>query len=370
MVPSERHPHMPVDTQRFLDLATDDPDTVVRGWHLLRTLGLGFGGFMAGVVLYGYDTAAPVWLSLILHAGVWPHASTWIMRRRMQRVADELRLQLVEAIEQRFILVDAAACGAWIALMRLNALPSAVTVTMLTIAVVTIHGWRTARHVVLVMAIACGCALLANGMAFAPGTRLPEMLAALPVLVTFPLTLAGITHQLAERVRAQNAQLKRLGSRDSLSGLLNRGCWEDAVTAALAQEKCAEAAMLLIDIDHFKRVNDHHGHLVGDAVIRQVGQIIRDNLREDDLAGRYGGDEFCVVVRGARTGAAALVAERIRQEVALAFAARAPTLRCTLSIGLARVPTSSRTIRAWVRDADAALYRAKLAGRNRCAAAG
>ncbi|HEY8230852.1 MAG TPA: GGDEF domain-containing protein, partial [Rhodanobacteraceae bacterium] len=87
--------------------------------------------------------------------------------------------------------------------------------------------------------------------------------------------------------------------------------------------------------------------------------------REGDLAGRYGGDEFAVVLCGIDMHAAATVAERIRSGVACSLFERAPGLRCTLSIGLARSPTTTNSTREWVKDADAALYRAKLAGRNR-----
>ena len=157
-----------------------------------------------------------------------------------------------------------------------------------------------------------------------------------------------------------------MSSIDSLSCLLNRKHWEDAVTAVMQRHCCEGAVMLLIDIDQFKRTNDQHGHTAGDEVIRQVGAIIRGSLREGDLAGRYGGDEFAVVLCGIDMQAAATVAERIRSGVACSLFERAPGLRCTLSIGLARSPdAASSSTREWVRDADAALYRAKLAGRNR-----
>jgi diguanylate cyclase len=155
-----------------------------------------------------------------------------------------------------------------------------------------------------------------------------------------------------------------MSSIDSLSGLLNRKHWEDAVNAVMLRHCCEDAVMLLIDIDQFKHINDQHGHTAGDEVIRQVGATIRGSLREGDLAGRYGGDEFAVVLCGIDMHAAATVAERIRSGVACTLFERAPGLRCTLSIGLAGSPSAPGT-RDWVKEADAALYRAKLAGRNR-----
>jgi diguanylate cyclase len=177
-------------------------------------------------------------------------------------------------------------------------------------------------------------------------------------------------HSLARRVHAQNSQLLRMSSIDGLSGLLNRRQWEDAVDSALARNCCDDAVMLLIDIDSFKHINDQYGHTMGDEVVRRVGAVIRCSLRDGDLAGRYGGDEFAVVLCGLDLHAAATVAERIRSGVACSLFERAPGLRCTLSIGLARSPAGARAVRDWVKDADAALYRAKLTGRNRFVVAG
>lgn len=327
----------------------------VRRSHGLRTLGLALGSVMVGMVLYRRGVPASVWIMLAAYALAWPHVAWMFLRRSAEPVA----------LDQRFFVGDAAMGGVWIALMQFNLLPSALMVMMFAITLIAIDGrWLLLRGMTT-LAVTCCVAAAANDLAFAPATDTVELLASLPLLVVFPMTLSVITRGLARRVRAQNRQLLRMSSIDSLSGLLNRSHWESAVDAALVRHCCDDAVMLLIDIDQFKRVNDQHGHTAGDEVVRKVGAIIRGSLREGDLAGRYGGDEFGVVLCGVDMHAAATVAERIRSGVACSLFERASGLRCTLSIGLAPGRPRMRDAREWVKDADAAMYRAKLAGRNR-----
>ena len=317
---------------------------------------------MVGAVLYRREVPASVWVLLVLHGLVWPHVARLILRRSAEP----------GACDQRLFLGDAAMCGVWIALMQFNLLPSVVMTTMCAITLIAIDGRRLLLLLqgLAVLVLACGVAAIANGMAFAPNTDTLELLASLPLLVAYPVTIGEIVHRLARHVQSQNRQLLKISSIDSLSGLLNRNHWEEAVNAALQRHCCDDAVLLLIDIDQFKRVNDQHGHTAGDEVIRKVGEVIRGSLREGDLAGRYGGDEFGVVLCGVDTHAAATVAERIRSGVACMLFERSPGLRCTLSIGLAPGHPRLLDTREWVKDADIALYRAKLAGRNRFVVAG
>jgi diguanylate cyclase len=336
-------------------ITADRARRVVRRSHGMRTLGLALGAVMVGTVLYRRGVPESAWVMLAAYALVWPHVAWLVLRRSAEPIA----------LDQRFFIGDAAMGGVWIALMQFSLLPSILLATMFAITLIAADGNWLALRGLLTMALACCVAAVANGLPFAPATDTVELLASLPLLVVFPMTLGAIMRSLARRVRTQNRQLLRMGAIDSLSGLLNRKHWEDAVTAAMLRHCCDDAVMLLIDIDHFKHINDQHGHTAGDEVIRQVGKIIRGSLRDGDLAGRYGGDEFVVVLCGIDMHAAATVAERIRSGVACSLLERAPGLRSTLSIGLARSPARTTSTREWVKDADAALYRAKLAGRNR-----
>ncbi|HEX5354540.1 MAG TPA: diguanylate cyclase [Rhodanobacteraceae bacterium] len=339
--------------------AGDDASRVIRRSHGLRVLGFALGAVMVGAVLYRRGVPVSAWVLLALYTLVWPHVAWWLQHRSKDPIA----------LDQRCFLGDAAMGGVWVALMQFNLLPSVLLVTMFAITMIATDGTGFLLRGLAMLVLACGVAAVANGLAFAPDTGTFEMLASLPLLVVFPMALGIVTHGLAQRVYTQNRELLKMSSIDSLSGLLNRKHWEDAVNAALARHCCDDAVMLLIDIDHFKHVNDQYGHTVGDEVVRKVGAIIRGSLCDGDLAGRYGGDEFGVMLCGADMNAAATVAERIRSGMACSLIERAPGLRCTLSIGLAGNRQATRAAHEWVKDADGALYRAKLAGRNRLALA-
>jgi diguanylate cyclase (GGDEF)-like protein len=126
-------------------------------------------------------------------------------------------------------------------------------------------------------------------------------------------------------------------------------------------------SLLMIDLDHFKRINDEHGHPTGDALLREFGRLLRDMLRAVDSVGRYGGEEFVVILPHTSADEARQTAERIRKRVeAHEFTAAGKPLRITVSAGVASYPSSAvDSPESLIREADKALYRAKQGGRNR-----
>jgi diguanylate cyclase (GGDEF)-like protein len=181
---------------------------------------------------------------------------------------------------------------------------------------------------------------------------------------------ADLERRVAERTQAlaeKSAQFERLAREDALTGLNNRRHFEACARAALAecQARGEPVAAALIDLDHFKRINDGHSHAAGDAVLRTAGELIRRHLREPAISGRYGGEEFAVLFPGLDMDAAAAACEALR--VALQshdFAAVAVDLRVTLSGGVA-LAGPGENLERLLGEADARLYRAKSSGRNR-----
>ena len=121
----------------------------------------------------------------------------------------------------------------------------------------------------------------------------------------------------------------------------------------------------MIDADHFKAVNDQYGHLTGDQVLKEISNIIQENVREIDIVGRFGGEEFCVILPDTELGGSQVVAERIRKSAQKrVIKAYDSSLHVTLSIGLAVYPSDGKVLEELMDKADWALYRAKSQGRN------
>jgi diguanylate cyclase (GGDEF)-like protein len=159
---------------------------------------------------------------------------------------------------------------------------------------------------------------------------------------------------------------------DGMTGLLNHRTFKERGAEAFERARRTDRPMSLImcDIDHFKRINDTYGHAVGDDVIRSAAVTIRACLRRIDLGARYGGEEFAILLEETDHSQALATAERLRQAVAaLEFTADQTQFRATISLGVATIQPGTDTLLAFIEAADAALYDAKRAGRNRVASA-
>ena len=153
---------------------------------------------------------------------------------------------------------------------------------------------------------------------------------------------------------------------DTLTGLANRRAVGVAVEEAVRHIRSGGTyAMLLLDVDHFKRINDQLGHAAGDRALARIGEIIARTVREDDLAGRFGGEEFIVLMRDAERETALTVAERLRVAVEASGIAYFDGTPITMSIGVAFSRANDRSGEAIIERADGALYQAKDRGRNR-----
>lgn len=179
----------------------------------------------------------------------------------------------------------------------------------------------------------------------------------------------------AELLRARNSELRRISERDELTGLSSRYRYERYVDVLFkrAVDEKTPFSVVMVDVDHFKRVNDVYGHVYGDRVLERVGSLIQQALRaEDDFAARYGGEEFIVLLPQTDQAAALKVAERIRTLVQVAGSpafsrdVNESALFTTVSCGVMTcIPTEEQTPQMLVEAADRALYQAKSEGRNR-----
>ncbi len=172
-----------------------------------------------------------------------------------------------------------------------------------------------------------------------------------------------LQNEMEERKRAQ-AQLEMLATTDPLTRLYNRRKFEELLSHEL--ERCrryaGDFALILLDLDHFKRINDQHGHDVGDAVLQFFSDLIRSQLRKSDIVARWGGEEFIALVSEADTDVALAIADKLRRAVEAGQFPRQQKITISLGVSIAR---RNDIIASLVKRADQALYRAKQEGRNR-----
>jgi len=201
----------------------------------------------------------------------------------------------------------------------------------------------------------------------------------LPVMIVLYITALSVMALHEYRSRRDNILLRlriaEMALVDALTGLRNRRYLQEFMEAEVEQvlrEAKKKLWLIMVDLDHFKSVNDRYGHDAGDAVLKQLGAILRDTVRKQDVVARWGGEEFVIVARDVSEGAGSVLAERLREAVA-AHAFVLPggeSIRLTCSTGFSAFPFVAESPRALRWDdvlslADAGLYRAKQQGRNR-----
>ncbi|WP_060482794.1 diguanylate cyclase [Pseudomonas sp. NBRC 111119] len=324
--------------------------------YLPRVFGMGIGLLC---VMAGTAPLSPppwVWAFMLFNGLVWPHlAYQWAARSEAPYQA-----------EQRNLVLDSLMGGFWAAAMHFNPLPTVTVLSMMTMNNVSAGGKRLVLRGALAQLGGMAVAVLLLG----PGLELEattlQVYASLPMLTLYPMALGWVCYQLAIKLAEHKRRLGALSLTDSLTGLLNHGAWKDLLM--LNFQKCrkhrSDAVIALIDIDHFKAINDTFGHVIGDCVLRQLSAELRRTLREGDQAGRYGGDEFCVILPDTSEAQACQAMERLRERVGSYRNPQLPTLRISLSIGLCPFGAHLDTSDTWLEQADRALYTAKGAGRD------
>ena len=259
-------------------------------------------------------------------------------------------------------------------------------------------GAGSGGHALAWIALAAGCGLVSMAIqaclilppvkaTAAPGTRLRSLALGqeavgnqLTELCLAVLTAFATAHSALALVVAlplvvvlqrslRHASLAAAARTDAKTGLLNAGAWqrEAAVEVTRGARAQAPLAVAIADIDHFKAVNDTCGHLAGDAVLAAVSTAMRDLLRDCDLCGRFGGEEFCLLLPRTTAAQALEITERIRQGISRLAVPRdgAAAIRVTISIGVAVPRQACRTLDDLLAAADHALYQAKGSGRDR-----
>ncbi len=183
-------------------------------------------------------------------------------------------------------------------------------------------------------------------------------------LMLYDVTDAALDEKALQQA---NTELDRISRTDGLTQLLNRRAWEEEMHREYKRNSRSHSpsSLLMFDIDHFKKVNDTYGHQAGDEVIKRVADIVRESKRECDIAGRYGGEEYCIILLDTDSRGGLIYAERLRVKIAgTPVTYEDFCIDFTISIGVSEVNDDMKDAKVWLEQADQALYQSKENGRN------
>ncbi|WP_234369599.1 sensor domain-containing diguanylate cyclase [Paracidovorax avenae] len=313
------------------------------------------------------------WAVLAVQFLAYPHLAYWTAHRSPQQAKAELHN----------MLVDNLFGGLWAGLLGL---PVWITFTLFIgncINVVAFHGYPGLLRLVAAMGVGLlvGLALYGN-QPLHPEIDMATSLLCILALTLFLTVFAHTSYRRAvkqqqsnarlraqfEEIRALQEQLQEQAMRDPLTGLYNRRHLDAILAARIAQcgARSLPLSLLMIDIDHFKHVNDTHGHAAGDAMLQALAQLMQRHVRVQDMACRHGGEEFVLLLPETPPAVARERAEALRQAFEALQVRHGPdALSTTLSCGVAAFPQHADAPRALMACADEALYAAKVQGRNR-----
>ena len=323
--------------------------------------------------------AGPVlWSLLAFQLLIYPHLLYLLVRRSSDRFR----------AESYGMLLDSMLFGCWVAVLGF---PLWVTFTMLLsvqINLTVFHGLRGLFKCIAATLLGVAVGVYVIGTQLGPDS---SWITTLAIIVLFSLYLLMVSHSAYMRNRSLRAareqlrrnehelqkklteihalqtQLRELANRDALTGLHNRRYFDPELAVALRERGSGDSlCLLMIDIDHFKKINDQFGHQAGDDVLARLAGVLTSHCRARDVICRYGGEEFAILMPQMRLANASDRAERIRQAFAgMQVSFEGQDLQLSLSIGIAACPDHAVLAEHLVGRADQALYRAKAAGRNR-----
>ena len=329
----------------------------VRRVYPNRAMGLVLGGIAVAAVFWTNSAHPANWLAIGLTCLAWPHIAYGLGLSS----ADPRRAEL------RSLTIDSALGGFFIALMKFNLLPSVLIAGMLSMDKLSVGGLRFLARCTAALLAGCAAGIALTGFEVRAETRMLEIYGSLPLLVAYPCIIGLTSYNMARQIRFQSQQLEAIHRTDGLSQMLTRQAWEKCVAEEfeLCRRAGLAASIVLVDIDDLQGVNDAHGYPAGDEVIRSVAVILRNSVRAQDVAGRYGGEEFAVLLPGADSPRAVQLGEAARRTVASSVLEKSASLRGTVSVGVAQIDARDGDYRDWIAHADQALHAAKSQGGNR-----
>jgi diguanylate cyclase len=359
---------------------------LVRNNYRIRGISFFLVFFGLGMELWKAPIGPLPWILLALQFLVYPHALFWWTRRRPEPNKTELNN----------LILDSFLIGIWIAALSFPVWPSFTLALACFLNVTLTRGFRPLLAAILALVIGVLLWGAVYGFRFAPETEWPTTTVMLVGIAGYVLAIGRVAHLRNAQLRAAReklrwgeqtlhasnkaledklseievlqTQLKDQALKDPLTGLFNRRYLDTIVPHELARcgRESSQLCLMMMDIDHFKRVNDTYGHQGGDAVLKSLANLLIDSVRASDVACRFGGEEFLLLLPNMTPEIALQRAEQWRASFAASSTESANgVIKATLSIGIACFPDDGASLAELTRCADVALYRAKAEGRDR-----
>ena len=321
-----------------------------------KVIGLPLAMFVVAVSFYGNNIPISAWIALMFWSLLWPHFAYYFA----------IKSKFPAKREVTHLYVDAFIMGVWIPLMSFNFIPSIAIMSMHILSIITILGLSRAIIGFIIECLGILVSTLIFDFNFDIESNMNQIFACIPVLIFYPLLVGFTSHKLSLKVAEKQAKLISLSRIDGLTGLNNRRYWENQLDRSFKLNKREESntCVIFIDVDHFKKINDQYGHIVGDEVLQKISLLIEKTARETDICGRYGGEEFCILLPKTNKTEAKILAERLRKNISSATLHSELEIMGSVSIGIAEMSDNMSNYSEWLTIADNALYKAKSNGRN------
>lgn len=325
-----------------------------------RVFGMALAFPVLAVVLYQQQSPWPLWVLAFGYGFLWPHGA-YFHASRAPRPLDA---------EHKNLVLDAFFAGLWVPLLSFNLLPSLVLLSMTGLGNITAGGWALLFKGLV--AAVCGMLLawfgvtaLWSGFSVQVEPTMLTLIAVAPLVLVFPLALGSMHYALSRQLIQHVEELAQLGRTDMLSQLSTRRFWEESVFTEFERHRRSGSplSLIMIDIDNFKALNAQYGQIAGDQLIRDLAELLSESVREADLVGRCGGEEFGLLLPDTDIHGAMQFAERIRISVQTLLV-KPYEISCTISLGVATADAGVTKYRQLIERADKALYLAKRSGRN------
>ncbi len=337
-----------------------------------RTLSFALSFVVIGSYLHGAGAGPWQWTLLALHLLVYPQLAYWRAARAPQPVRAEMQN----------LLLDGTLFGAWCAFWGMPLWICFLFFICVCLNLMVYTGLPGLARALAAIGLGIIPVVLIRGLEFRPDTTLVTSLLCIATLSAYLLTFAFDAYRRGLALRESGGQLrgqleeitvlqKRLqeqAARDPLTGLFNRRHFDRELAGTLTRcrQQDRPLALAMTDIDHFKDINDSHGHLAGDEVLRRLADLLAGRVGDAGMACRFGGEEFLLMLPGMDADAACAFANEIRHAFETSRVSVGDSeIGATLSFGIAVAPAHGSEPHALLQRADAALYTAKLRGRNR-----